>query len=117
MFRHKDNLLRRRNRLEMDAYEIAALWLCAYRPPPYIDPPGSRRIEMEKLVFRSGLGLIVALTSLPCIALAQPTEPAPETAPPLVAPVEPLPEAAPAPAAPTMAPMTPEPAVVAPATP
>jgi hypothetical protein len=72
---------------------------------------------MEKLVFRSGLGLIVALTSLPCIALAQPTEPAPETAPPLVAPVEPLPEAAPAPAAPTMAPMTPEPAVVAPATP
>lgn len=72
---------------------------------------------MEKLVFRSGLGLVVALTSLPCIAFAQTTpEPAPAVVPEVqpAQPVTPLPEPAPSPAAPTMAPVTPEPAVVAP---
>jgi Putative beta-barrel porin-2, OmpL-like. bbp2 len=72
---------------------------------------------MEKLVFRLGLGFMVALTSLPCIALAQPTEPAPVAPPTVSAQVEPLPEPAPSASAPTMAPITPEPAVIGPATP
>jgi hypothetical protein len=72
---------------------------------------------MKKLVFRSWLGLAVtaaAAASLPCVALAQPTEPAPiaEPAPPLpAAPVAPIPEPTPMP---SMAPVAPEPAVVAP---
>jgi hypothetical protein len=73
---------------------------------------------MEKLRFRSGLGLVAAVLSLPCIALAQPTaptttppptEPAPLPAPPVVPPPPasepaPLPEPTPVPDAPALAP-------------
>jgi hypothetical protein len=70
---------------------------------------------MRKLVFSSWLGLAVVVASLPCVALGQPTEPAPEPAPavPPPAPVEPLPEPSPSPMEPSMVPMSPEPAVVA----
>jgi hypothetical protein len=69
---------------------------------------------METLVFRLGLGLAVALVTLPCSVFAQ--EPAPaEPAPVIPAPSEPMPEPAPAPLSePMMAPIVPEPPVVTP---
>lgn len=102
----------------MDADEIAALWLCAYSGPAAHRPRlGQERGQMKKLVF-SSLGFAAALASMPCIALGQPTEPAPvtEPAPPPApaAPVAPMPEPMPQPA---MVPVAPEPAVVVPPTP